>query len=98
MDLVLELNCFSFSNSNLNPNPTHVPKQQTPSPNHQFSQRFWYVEYYSAHAYMAWIQKFHQSKISLDTEPLPSGAAVETCIACLYRSQNIDKTVTLLRL
>jgi len=33
------------------------------SPNHQFSQRIWYVEYYSVHAHMAWSQKFCKSKI-----------------------------------
>jgi len=35
LGLALDLNYFSFSN----PNPTHLPKHQTPSSNHQFSQR-----------------------------------------------------------
>jgi len=43
MDLVLDLNSFSFSNPVPNPNPTHLPKQRTLSPNHQFSERIWYV-------------------------------------------------------
>jgi len=30
LNLVLDLNYFSFSYPNLNPNPTHLPKQQTP--------------------------------------------------------------------
>jgi len=54
LDLVLDLNYFSFSNPKL----THVPKHQTLSPNHHFSQRIWYVEYCSVHAHMAWGQKF----------------------------------------
>ena len=45
LHLVLDINCFSFPN----PNPTHLPKHQTISPNHQFAQRIWYVEYYSVH-------------------------------------------------
>jgi len=56
-----------FSNSNPNPNPTHLPKHQTLSTNHQFSQRIWYVEYFSVHAHMAWSQKFRKSESSLDT-------------------------------
>jgi len=36
MDLVLDLISFSFSKPNIKPNPTHLPKQQTLSPNHQF--------------------------------------------------------------
>ena len=39
-------------------NPTHLPKHQTLSPNLQFSQRIWYVEYHPVHAHMAWSQKF----------------------------------------
>jgi len=58
LDWVLHLNHFPFSNLNINPNPTHIPKQQTLSPNHQFCQFVWYVEYYSVHAHMAWGQKF----------------------------------------
>jgi len=46
---------------------TQLPKHHTPSPNHQFSQLTWYVEYYSMHAHMAWNQKFRKSEISLDT-------------------------------
>jgi len=53
LDFILGLNYFSFSNRNPNPNPTHLPKHQTLSPIHQFSQRIWYVEYYSVHAHMA---------------------------------------------
>jgi len=41
LGLVLDLNYISFSN----PNPTHLPKHETLSPNHHFSQRTWYVEY-----------------------------------------------------
>jgi len=55
---VLELNYFSFSNPNLNPNLTHLPKHQTQSPNHHFSQRIWYVQCYYVHPHMAWSQKF----------------------------------------
>jgi len=39
-------------------NPTHLPKHQILSTNHQFSQRIWYAERYSVHAHMAWSQKF----------------------------------------
>jgi len=37
--LVLDLKSFSLSH----PNPTHLPKQESPSPDHQFSQRILYV-------------------------------------------------------
>jgi len=57
-NLVLDLNYFSLSNSSPNPNPTDLPKHQTLSPNHQFSQRIWSVEYCSVHAHVAWSQKF----------------------------------------
>ena len=53
LDLVLDLNCVSFSDPNLI--STHF---QTLNPNHQFSHRIWYVEYHSVHAHMAWSQKF----------------------------------------
>jgi len=39
LDLVLDLNYFSVPNPNANPKPTHLPKLQTLSPNHRFSQR-----------------------------------------------------------
>ena len=53
LDLFLDLNYF-FSNPNPNLNPTHLPiKHQILSPNPQFSQRIWYVEYYSVHAHIA---------------------------------------------
>ena len=55
----------SFSNCNIN--PTHLPQHQILSPNHQFSQRIWYVECCSAHTHLAWIQKFRKWEISLDT-------------------------------
>jgi len=58
LDLVLDLNYYSFSN----PNQTHLPKHQTLSPNHQFFQRVWYAEYHSVHAHMAWSQKFASQK------------------------------------
>jgi len=32
-----------------------------------------------------------------DTGPVAPGAAVKSCVACLYSNQNIDKTATLLR-
>jgi len=63
LDLVLKLNYFSFSH----PNPTYLPKYKFVSPNNQFYQRIWYVEYYSVHAYMLWSQKFRKSETSLDT-------------------------------
>ena len=50
---IFSLKFFSFSH----PNPTHLPKHESLSPNHQFSQRFWYVEFYSVHAHLAWSQK-----------------------------------------
>jgi len=65
-DLAVDLNYF-FSHPNPNLNPTHLTKHESLNPNHQFSQRVWYVEYYSVHAYMAWSQKFRKSEISLDT-------------------------------
>jgi len=42
---------------------------QIASPNNQFYQRIWYVEYYSVDVYMVWNQKFRKSEISLDTGP-----------------------------
>jgi len=71
---VLDLNRFSFSN----PNPTHLPKHQTLSLNHQFSQRIWYVKYYSVYAHMAWSQKFRKSAISLNIGPEPCTAQIWT--------------------
>jgi len=56
LELALDLNYFSFSKPNLN--QTHLTRHQTLSPNHQFSQRIWYVEHHSVHAHMAWSQKF----------------------------------------
>jgi len=49
---VVDLNYFSFSRPNPNPNATHSPKHEFLSPNHQFYQRIWYVQYYSVHAYI----------------------------------------------
>jgi len=63
LDLVWDLNYFYFSN----PNPTRLPKHQSLSPNHQFSKRIWYVDYYSVQAHMAWNQKFRKSEILLGT-------------------------------
>jgi len=63
LDLISDLNYFYYSNLN----PTHLPQHQTLSPNNQFSQRIWYVEYYSVHAHTAWSQKFRKSEISFDT-------------------------------
>ena len=61
-DLVRELHYFSFSHPNPNHNPTYLPKHEVLSPNNQFYQHIWYVEYYSVHA-------LHgvKSEISLDT-------------------------------
>ena len=58
LGLALDLSYFSFYHPNPNPNPTYLPKYEFVSPNNQFFQRNWYVEYYSVHAYMAWSQKF----------------------------------------
>ena len=75
MDLVLDLNYFSFSNHNQNPNPTHLPKHQIQiinSPTHTFSERTWYVEYYSVHSVksenyqvsnFAWHRSWNKSEI-----------------------------------
>jgi len=52
LDLVVDLNYFSFSH----PNPTHLPKHEFPSPNNQFSQRIWFVEYHSVHTYATWCE------------------------------------------
>jgi len=52
LDLVVDLNYFTFSHSNPNPNPTHLYKYEFLRPKNQFHQRIWYVEYYSVHAYM----------------------------------------------
>jgi len=65
--LVLDLNYYFLYEPSLNANPTHLPKHQTLRPNHQFSQRIWYVKYYSVHANIAWSQKFCKLEISLDT-------------------------------
>jgi len=50
LDLVLDLNYFSFSN----PNQTHLHKHQILTPNHQFLQRFLFVVANTVHAHMAW--------------------------------------------
>jgi len=39
-----------LSYRNRNPNPTHLPKHEFLSPNNQFYQHTWYVEYYSVYA------------------------------------------------
>jgi len=44
---------LTLSNCNISPNQTHLAKHQILSPNHQFSQRIWYVECCSVHAHMA---------------------------------------------
>jgi len=44
-DLIRDLNYFSFSHPNPNPNPTYLPKHEFLSPNNQFYQRIWYVEF-----------------------------------------------------
>jgi len=61
LDLVLDINYISFSNPKPNLNPTHLPKHQTQSLNHQFSQRIWHVAYDCACAHGV------KSEISLDT-------------------------------
>jgi len=82
LDIVLDLNYFSFSN--IKPNPMYLPKHQTLSPNHHFSQPIWYVEYYYVHAHMTWSQKFCKSEISLDT-------------GCIYVSNIVKRKATTLR-
>jgi len=67
-DLVVDLNYFPFSHPNPNPNPTHLPKHEFTSPNNQFYQHIWYVEYYSVHAYMVWSQKFRLTPDSKKSE------------------------------
>jgi len=47
-----------LSYRNRNPNPTHLPKHEFLSPNNQFYQHTWYVEYYSVYACVVWSQKF----------------------------------------
>ena len=66
-DLVVDLKYFSFSHRNRNNNLTHLPKHEFLSPNTQFCQRIWYVEYYSVYAGVVWSQIFRKSEISLDT-------------------------------
>jgi len=60
-------------------NQTHLPKHQTLSSNNQFSQRIWYAEYHSAHAYMAWSHEFRKSEISLETGNLSGPGKEMTC-------------------
>jgi len=67
LDLVSDLNYFSFSHPNPNSNPTLLLKHESLRHNHQFCQCIWYVQYYSVHAHMAWSQKFRKYEISLDT-------------------------------
>jgi len=43
-------------------------------------------------------EKFYQVVWRLIPGPIPSGAIAETCIACFYSNQNVDKKATLLRL
>jgi len=52
LDLVFNLNFFSFSGPHPNHNPTHLRKHEALSPNHQFSERMLCVKYSSAHVYM----------------------------------------------
>jgi len=61
LDLVLDLNYFYFPHPNPSPNPTHLPKHESPSPNHQFSQRISYVEYYSVHNVRFALQPQHET-------------------------------------
>jgi len=58
LDLILDFKYFSSSNCNIHPNPTHLPKHQVLSPNHQFSQRIWYVECYSGYALWREVRNF----------------------------------------
>jgi len=66
-NLGVDLSHFSFSNPNPNFNPTRLPKTEFLSPNNQFYQLIFYVEYQSVYEDMAWSQKFRKSAISLDT-------------------------------
>jgi len=50
LDLILDINYFSFSSCNINTNSTHLAKHQILNPNHKFSQRIVYVECCSVHA------------------------------------------------
>ena len=68
-DLVIDLNYFSFSYPNPNPNPMHLPKHEFLTPNNQFYQRIWCVEYYFLHAYMVWSQKFRLTPVSVFVSP-----------------------------
>ena len=62
---------FAHFCPNISPYPTHLPKHQALKPNHQFSQRIWYVEYCSAHAHMVWSQKFRLTPEKMQN---PTGA------------------------
>ena len=67
LDFILDFNSFYFPNCNINPNPTHLPKHQPLSPNHQFYQRIWYIECCSVHAQPIWheVRNFASQKLLL---------------------------------
>jgi len=67
LDLVVDLNYFSFSRPN--PYPTGLPKHKFPTPNDQFYRRILYVEYYSVHSYMVWSQKFRLTPDYMSARP-----------------------------
>ena len=87
LDLILDFNYFSFSNCNINPNPTHLPKHQILSPNHQFSQRILYVECCSVHAHMAWSQKF---RLTLVIQP---PTLLQNVLFCLFLLTSVVQNV-----
>jgi len=64
LDLVFDLNYFSFSNPNINPNPTHLTKPWALIISFL---RVFYMSNITVHVHMAWSQKFRKSDISLDT-------------------------------
>jgi len=97
LDLILDLdfNYFSFSNCNINPNPTHLAKHKILSPNHQLSQRIWYVECCSVHTHMAWSQKLRKSEISLDTRDAASNAVVKRIVLSVFILSSVVQNVYL---
>ena len=84
---------FSFSNCNINPNPTHLPKHQILSLNHQFSQRIWYVECCSdVDAHMAWTQEFSLTAV---IQPSASNAVLKRSVLSVFINQRCAECVCL---
>ena len=65
------------------------------SPNQQFLQRIWNVEYWSVHSHMARSHKFRKSEISLDTGDSASNGVVKCSVLSVFINQRCADCVCL---